>query len=589
MDNPFQTKLRILYFPYLLYSIGAIGGYSFLNWLLFMRFHSFLLREDIRNFLIPFILPSILLLIFYRPRVKLLRFKDTSRDPATAIVMLAVVSLMAPMIITQDYLATATGKLTKLDQVNEIARVKATRYYTIRNYAIDTAYTRFHLKAVVSGKASQYLDLSLYIVCPIYDKGAVPEEDLHKYPLPQQKGPGSGTDPAGSLPDSVSTDAQQLENTKIIPRVADSASTDTSQSEDTKIVPLVSDSSRYPFAWIGAKYTKEISNRQDFDDKKKSMEEFKNDSRYDYAQHPIRDFTYFDQIPYSDDYLGFQRAVNNTHRFRTGTNLILLEPQSLPFETRNGAKLPWIFGSFAIGAAVYFLILLLIPLDDQKVKAWLSGKPAREKDKTSLYDVLKVFAPRKGFEATPVIIYLNTVVFIIMAMAGLGFIDFSVKDLLAWGGNYGPYISDGQWWRLLTSIFLHGGLMHLVFNMYALLFVGLFLEPVLGRNRFAICYLLTGILASITSYKTHPNGVGVGASGAIFGMYGIFLALLLTNALPPAMKKAFLTSILIFIGYNLLMGLSGNVDNAAHIGGLVGGFIIGLLLNKTIAQKIQPQ
>jgi rhomboid protease GluP len=134
---------------------------------------------------------------------------------------------------------------------------------------------------------------------------------------------------------------------------------------------------------------------------------------------------------------------------------------------------------------------------------------------------------------------------------------------------------------LLTAIFVHAGLMHLLLNMYGLLFVGLFLEPVLGGWRFAIYYLATGLLASITSLKVHPDLVGVGASGAIFGMYGVFLACLLTGVFPPGMKKAFLLSTLIFVGANLVMGLSGNIDNAAHIGGLVAGFLIGFFFSRT--------
>jgi rhomboid protease GluP len=101
-----------------------------------------------------------------------------------------------------------------------------------------------------------------------------------------------------------------------------------------------------------------------------------------------------------------------------------------------------------------------------------------------------------------------------MTFGGLGFISFKSQDLLNWGANYRPYITDGQWWRLLTSVFLHGGIMHLVANMYGLLFIGIFLEPLLGKTRYAIFYLLTGILASCASIWWHDATVSVGASGA---------------------------------------------------------------------------
>ena len=76
-----------------------------------------------------------------------------------------------------------------------------------------------------------------------------------------------------------------------------------------------------------------------------------------------------------------------------------------------------------------------------------------------------------------------------MILNGLGFISFKGQDLIKWGANYRPSTIDGEWWRLLSSVFLHGGLMHLLFNMYGLLFVGIFVEPVLGKTKFLISYL----------------------------------------------------------------------------------------------------
>jgi membrane associated rhomboid family serine protease len=189
---------------------------------------------------------------------------------------------------------------------------------------------------------------------------------------------------------------------------------------------------------------------------------------------------------------------------------------------------------------------------------------------------LRFYLPREGFFITPIIIYLNILVFILMVFSGLGFISFNAGDLIPWGANYRPLTTNGEWWRLVTSTFLHGGIMHLLANMYGLLFVGIFLEPRLGKTKYAIIYLVTGILASITSLWWHKATVSVGASGAIFGLYGVFLALLATRIFPKAFSKAMLVSTLIFIGYNLLMGFAGGIDNAAHMGGLISGFIIGL-------------
>jgi rhomboid protease GluP len=114
--------------------------------------------------------------------------------------------------------------------------------------------------------------------------------------------------------------------------------------------------------------------------------------------------------------------------------------------------------------------------------------------------------------------------------------------------------------------------------MLALYFIGSALEPYLKKGRFAVVYLLLGVLASVTSLWWHVKAVSAGASGAIFGLYGIFLALLTTNLLEPAQRKSLLPGMILFIGYNLLGGTRENIDSAAHIGGFIGGVIVGFFL-----------
>ena len=135
---------------------------------------------------------------------------------------------------------------------------------------------------------------------------------------------------------------------------------------------------------------------------------------------------------------------------------------------------------------------------------------------------MRLFIPRPGFYATPILIDLNVLIFLIMGMAGLGFVSVPAQDLLRWGASYGPKIAEGEWWRLLTNTFLHNGVFHLFANMAALLFVGIILEPVLGTTRMTICYLVAGLCASLSGIWWHDAVVSVGASGAIFGLYGIF-------------------------------------------------------------------
>ena len=186
-----------------------------------------------------------------------------------------------------------------------------------------------------------------------------------------------------------------------------------------------------------------------------------------------------------------------------------------------------------------------------------------------------MFKPVTGYYITPILINLNILVFALMVISGVNMLLPDNESLINWGANFRPMTLEGQWWRLITSCFLHGGIIHLAFNMYALLYIGVLLEPHLGKLRFISAYLLTGIAASTTSLAWDDLTISVGASGAIFGMYGVFLALLSTNIIEKTARKALLTSIGVFVAFNLLNGLKEGIDNSAHIGGLLSGLIIG--------------
>ncbi len=186
-----------------------------------------------------------------------------------------------------------------------------------------------------------------------------------------------------------------------------------------------------------------------------------------------------------------------------------------------------------------------------------------------------MFVPKEGYFITPIIVIINVVIFILMAITGVGVFEPDTQSLIDWGANYKPETLDGEWWRLLTCCFLHIGVIHLLLNMYALISIGILLEPLMKKTNFLIAYLLTGVAASTTSLWWHANTVSAGASGAIFGMYGVFLAMLTTNLIEKEERQEQLKSILVFVGYNLVYGLKGGVDNAAHIGGLLSGFAIG--------------
>ena len=150
-------------------------------------------------------------------------------------------------------------------------------------------------------------------------------------------------------------------------------------------------------------------------------------------------------------------------------------------------------------------------------------------------------------------------------------------QLLKWGASYGPLIQEGEWWRLFTCIFLHSGVAHLVYNMVSLCLIGFLTEKEVGSFRFLLVYLIAGIAASYASFLYHEPTVGMGASGAIFGMYGLAGALTITGYASNDVKGIFLLMCLPLLAVNLIVGLLFiDIDMVAHLGGLGAGFVAGL-------------
>ncbi len=184
------------------------------------------------------------------------------------------------------------------------------------------------------------------------------------------------------------------------------------------------------------------------------------------------------------------------------------------------------------------------------------------------------------------LIAINLVVFAAMLVNGVDFLIPTAADILQWGGNLLPVTSAGEWWRVLTCVFVHIGVIHLVLNMYVLFMLGGYLEPMLGKTRFLAAYLSTGIFASLVSLWWHtPPIVSAGASGAIFGMFGVFLALLTTNLIPVKARNQMLKGIGILVVYNLVYGMRSGIDNAAHIGGLLSGLLVGYIYFLELRKK----
>jgi len=193
-----------------------------------------------------------------------------------------------------------------------------------------------------------------------------------------------------------------------------------------------------------------------------------------------------------------------------------------------------------------------------------------------------------AFPVTIALIAANALVFAAMVLSGVSAFDPTPAQAVKFGADFGPLTLNGQWWRLLSSMFVHFGIIHIGLNMWCLWNLGRAAERLLGRLPYLLAYFVSGIFGSIASVYWHPRSAGAGASGAIFGLAGVLVSFVYLKKTPAHLQinSKMLSSLGTFIAYNLIFGAAiPGISNAAHLGGLVMGFAVGALLPSAAAPE----
>jgi rhomboid protease GluP len=193
----------------------------------------------------------------------------------------------------------------------------------------------------------------------------------------------------------------------------------------------------------------------------------------------------------------------------------------------------------------------------------------------------RYFARSRGRDRTPIASYAILGVTVVVSFLALQPEGSDLLRLL-WLDKRG--LADGEWWRLLSPVLVHGSILHVAFNMYFLYLVGPLVEQLYGSARFLLLYLLTAATASLASYLLGGPGPSVGASGALFGLCGVLVVgRMLHRPVLQGQQRALLSQIGALVVINLVLGVGlnafgGGIDIAAHVGGLLGGLWLGLLI-----------
>ena len=239
--------------------------------------------------------------------------------------------------------------------------------------------------------------------------------------------------------------------------------------------------------------------------------------------------------------------------------------------------------------------------EDDSISLWLPDESAAEKlvailpkrrtkefrsqIKADAQFATRLIAQSPKVPVTILLAAINTLVFIVTLIAGAEWLIPVGRMQIAWGSNFGPYTTDGEWWRLFTSLFIHFGIAHLILNMTALAMFGPLVERLYGSVNYLAIYLLAGMAGSLASISWQTGINSAGASGAIFGILGALLAAQVRagDTFPVDILRPIQNSTLAFLGLSLYAGFRyKGIDNAAHLGGAAAGFLLGLAAARPI-------
>jgi rhomboid protease GluP len=288
--------------------------------------------------------------------------------------------------------------------------------------------------------------------------------------------------------------------------------------------------------------------------------------------------------------------------FFSGPDLeLVLRPEEIRDVTTRGHAVRFVTAAGKSGrAGCPFVFFCDSQIDAETIATLLPAtKDEAFTEGRAFYEKLQHLPATRGAgSATNLLIAANVAVFVIMGFLGAGWLETASMDpYVRFVANNGGATTAGEWWRLITAMFVHYGLLHLALNMWALFQIGHFVERLLGRALFTLAYFASGIIGSLGTIVWHGDKVwSAGASGAVFGVYGMLLGYLWRgkHGMPRSVLQPMMKSTLTFAGYNLVFGaVYPQIDNVAHVGGFLGGILLGwicaLPLERDVRERELPR
>jgi len=321
--------------------------------------------------------------------------------------------------------------------------------------------------------------------------------------------------------------------------------------------------------WIGQSFSKAFSNRV-FENQEKQNNDINNfiiSTQKLYKEHQFQTI-YLRNLITDDDFNSYFFILKSRRPEIKKQDVLILKEEKTTVKNKSVDNITWFFRTFIGGNLIWLVFIAFAGIDKKELTKFNKKQNEPFFGKKNVQNLVWL----QTFWGTSILISTNLFVYIIMYFSDLNFNNSN--ELLRWGAANDRLIMNGEWWRLATSIFVHGGLIHLIYNMVILAFMGCLIESILGAKKYLILYLSCGISASLVTLFFKSNFVEVGASGAIFGLCGIYYGLTLIHYIE---RNFFIGLISIFVLLNILFSFKSGVSMSAHLGGLISGFIIAII------------
>lgn len=326
--------------------------------------------------------------------------------------------------------------------------------------------------------------------------------------------------------------------------------------------------------WLGKVYHTSFQARKSDSYKQRLWDSHYSSSFRNFVDRPEINGEYLYPVQRGEDFQNYLAAINR-HDFTDNISHRVFEFYDGDINSESKSMLLGTFLAFLSGLLLMFLYSFTGIQSSSKFNKLKKGVLKLEGGEKEVYGFLLL---KSSSPLTMILIYICLLLYFVSAFTDGNLFVLRHERLVEFGGVSSQLLSDGEYWRLLSSMFLHASLLHIIYNMISLVFLGILIEKRTGKLKFGLIYLLSGVVAGIMS-TSFQDALTIGASGAVFGLFGWFISASLLFKKRMGDDNGFLLIVTGFAALSLFLGmLAPNTDNFGHLGGLVAGLVFGALI-----------